>query len=174
MPKNWSSKRKNKNKIDFKFKIQIFRLLEMRMPRSSSFSVRDILDLPHMKSSSSPISATTTVTGDQPSAENCAANDAISDKAQNAAISNSDANFNERTKSPSDLTEAQRLQQSKLILRKTCFKRWQYCGKRLFPSLEYLGKSIKKRFKKFKFVSTKVWKLFECLVKGNKSALSSQ
>ena len=88
----------------------------MRMPRSSSFSVRDILDLPHMKSSSSPISATTTVTGDQPSAENCAANDAISDKAQNAAISNSDANFNERTKSPSDLTEAQRLQQSKFVL----------------------------------------------------------
>ena len=109
----------------------------MRMPRSSSFSVRDILDLPHMKSSSSPISATTTVTGDQPSAENCAANDAISDKAQNAAISNSDANFNERAKSPSDLREAQRLQQSKLILRETCFKRWQYGGKRLFTFLNY-------------------------------------
>ena len=117
MPKSLSSKRKDKYKIDFKFKIKIFRLLEMRMPRSSSFSVRDILDLPHMKSSSSPISATTTVTGDQPSAENCASNDAISDKAQNAAaISNSDANFNERTKSPSDLTDAQRLQQSKFIL----------------------------------------------------------
>lgn len=31
----------------------IFRLLEMRMPRSSSFSVRDILDLPQMKNNSS-------------------------------------------------------------------------------------------------------------------------
>ena len=28
------------------------RLLEMRMPRTSSFSVRDILDLPQMKTSS--------------------------------------------------------------------------------------------------------------------------
>ena len=93
-----------------------FRLLEMRMPRSSSFSVRDILDLPHMKSSSSPISATTTVTGDEPQTENCAANDGLSEKAQNAAMSNSDANFNERTKTPSDLTEAQRLQQSKFLL----------------------------------------------------------
>ena len=31
----------------------LFRLLEMRMPRSSSFSVRDILDLPQMKNNSS-------------------------------------------------------------------------------------------------------------------------
>ena len=32
--------------IQFKFYFVLFRLLSMRMPKSSSFSVRDILDLP--------------------------------------------------------------------------------------------------------------------------------
>ena len=39
-----------------------FRLLEMRMPRSSSFSVRDILDLPQMKNNSSNATSDTSPT----------------------------------------------------------------------------------------------------------------
>ena len=39
-----------------------FRLLEMRMPRTSSFSVRDILDLPQMKASASASDDTQTST----------------------------------------------------------------------------------------------------------------
>ena len=48
--------------------ISIFysRLLEMRMPRSSSFSVRDILDLPQMKNNSSITSTTTSDTSSSP------------------------------------------------------------------------------------------------------------
>ena len=42
------------------------RLLEMRMPRSSSFSVRDILDLPQMKNNSSITSTTTSDTSSSP------------------------------------------------------------------------------------------------------------
>ena len=38
--------------IYMNFLLSISRLLEMRMPRSSSFSVRDILDLPQMKNNS--------------------------------------------------------------------------------------------------------------------------
>ena len=52
-----------------------FRLLEMRMPRSSSFSVRDILDLPQMKASS-PL---TTSTAEETPTANGASNDGLSD-----------------------------------------------------------------------------------------------
>ena len=50
----------------------------MRMPRSSSFSVRDILDLPQMKPSS-PLSATTTAASEETPTANGPANDGLSD-----------------------------------------------------------------------------------------------
>ena len=45
---DWS----NLNFFSFNSLVAKFRLLEMRMPRTSSFSVRDILDLPQMKTTS--------------------------------------------------------------------------------------------------------------------------
>ena len=55
------------------------RILEMRMPRSSSFSVRDILDLPQMKPSSPLSATTTTAAAEETPTANGPANDGLSD-----------------------------------------------------------------------------------------------
>jgi len=85
----------------------------MRMPRSSSFSVRDILDLPQMKSSS-PLSISTPVSGEESQMENGGANDGSSETAQNNSLSTANDFINSGNNNSTTATaDANRLQQSK-------------------------------------------------------------
>ena len=86
------------------------------MPRSSSFSVRDILDLPQMKSSS-PLSASTPVSGEETLTENGGAVDGSNETAQNDPLSTAnDFNNSGNNNSTTATADANRLQQSEFSI----------------------------------------------------------
>ncbi len=85
----------------------------MRMPRSSSFSVRDILDLPQMKSSVS--SATPVSGGDDNQTENGAANDGSTDIAPQNSFSAANEALTPPAYNSAVDSNNSRLQQSKFF-----------------------------------------------------------